>query len=81
MLFVGVEMDRKEFNGGDAEALQVRDGSFASEAGIGAPEFFGNLGVTLGEALHMKFVEDGFVPRSVWRRGAIPVESGIVHAG
>ena len=81
MLFVRVEMDRQEFDSGDAEALQVRDGSFASEAGIGASEFFGNLGVTLGEALHMKFVEDGFVPGCVWRWGAIPVESGIVHAG
>ena len=66
MLFVGVEMDRKEFNGGDAEALQVRDGSITSETGIGASEFFRNLGVTLGEALHMKFVENGVMPGCVW---------------
>ena len=81
MLLVGMEMNGHQLDGGDAEALEVGDGSLAGQTRVGAAQFFGNLGMPLCEALHMKFVENRVVPGCAGRKAAVPSKGGIDHAG
>ena len=55
-------MDRQELDRGDAEALDVVDDRLLAEAVEGAALRLGHGRVQLGEAAHMRFVEDRPVP-------------------
>ena len=65
---------REQLDGGHAELLQVREGGGMREAGVGAAQLLGDVGVQPGEALHVDLVEDRVGHRPA--RGAViaPVE-------
>ena len=69
----------QQFHGRHAQALQVGDGGRAGHAFIGAAQLGRHVGVGLGEALDVRFVDDGFAHRDVRAAVALPVE--LVHAG
>ena len=53
-----VLVHRQQFDGGDAQAEQVRDGGFVAQAGVGPAQRRGNAGMAHGEALDMDLVDD-----------------------
>ena len=69
----------QQFHGRHAQTLQVGDGGRTGHAFIGAAQLGRHVGVGLGEALDVRFVDDGFAHRDVRAAVALPVE--LVHAG
>ena len=55
----------QQFDGGDAQVRQVRDGGVVGQAGVGPAELWRNVRVAHGEALDVDLVHDGV-------RGAVP---------
>jgi hypothetical protein len=74
-----VVVDGQQFNGGDVEALQVFDGRFVGEAGVGAAEFLGHAGHPLGETLDVQLVNEGLVPGGARRVVVSPRERRVEH--
>ncbi|MCY1233094.1 hypothetical protein D9M72_456150 [compost metagenome] len=70
---------RHEFDGGDAQLLQVGDDRGVCNAGVGAALVFRNLGVQLGQALDVGLVDDGLVVRHAGQVVAVPVEERVDH--
>ena len=64
----------QELHAGDADALQVGDGSGVREAGIGASFVRRHLGMLHGEPLHMHLIDDGLLPGHGGQDIALPVE-------
>ena len=56
---LGIELEhRQQFDGGDAELLEI--GDLLDQAGIGAARLLGNAGTGMaGEAAHVHLVDDG----------------------
>ena len=67
-------MDGQELDGGDAELLEVVDAGGVAEAGVGAAQVLGDVGVALGEALDVDLVDDGVGERGLGRAVVAPVE-------
>src|SRR5687768_9661661 len=76
--FVGVLMHRHQFDGGDAERLEVADGWFRRETTIRAAQRFGHVGIQFGEALDVQFVDEGLVPGSAWMP-VVPPRERTIH--
>ena len=72
-------MDRFEFDGGDTEISEMFDDRIRCEPRIGSTQRFGKQRMKLREALHMQFINNGFVQRRA--RGAVvaPGKRGINH--
>ena len=70
-------VDREQLDGGDAEALQVRDRRVRREPRVRAAQVLAHVGVLLREALDVHLVDDGLVPRRARARVvvAFPVEA------
>ena len=66
-----------QFDGGDAELLQVRDDRRVRHAGVGAALLLGDLGVQLGQALDVGLVDDRLVVRDAEVVVAVPVEERV----
>ena len=74
----GVEMvHRQQFHGGDAQLGQVINHYWVGQAGVGAPQGLRQIGVGVGEAPHMGFVDNGAVPGGAGGAIALPVKAGI----
>ena len=74
-------VDRHQFDGGDAKALEVLDHLGVRHPGVGAPLVGRHLGVTRGEATHVGLVNHRVVPG---RPGTVvvgPVEGRVQHYG
>ena len=78
---IDMKVDGKQLDGGDTKSLEVSDGGFGGEAGVGAAEAFGNLRHEAGEALHVQFVDDGLFPGGAERAVFAPGESGVDDLG
>ena len=70
-------MDRQQLDGGDAEALEVLDERGVGEAGVGAPQVLGDVGVPHRRALHVDLVDDRVRPRRAQLAVAVPVEERV----
>ena len=70
---LGIELeDRQQFDGGDAELLQIRN--LLDQTGIGAASLLGNAGTGMaGEAPHVHLVDDGPRGGPFQRRVAFPI--------
>ena len=68
-----------ELEGGDAQALQVLDDRRVTHAGVRAALVFRDVGVGLGEALDVRFVDDGLAVRDARGTVALPVEERVDH--
>ena len=67
-------MDRKEFDRGDAEVRQVVRHRRMGQAGVRAADLLGNIGMSLGEALHMGLVDHRLFERDTEALVAFPIE-------
>jgi hypothetical protein len=65
---------REQFDRGDADVLQVLDDRGIAEPGIGATLVFRDIGMKLGQSLHMGFIDDRFQQWPIGRLVALPVE-------
>ncbi len=71
-------MDRQQFDGRHAERPDIVDDRLRPEPGIEAAQAFVHLGMQLGEALDVGFVDDRVVPGDAAAAVfAVPVEVGI----
>ena len=71
----GVQVNRQQLDRGDAELAEMAQRRCRGEPGVGAAQRRRHLGVKLGEALDVHFVEDRFVPRGARRRIVAPGEA------
>ena len=55
---------RQQLDGGDAEIGQVVGDGGMSQAGVGAPQLLGDVGMALGQALDVGLVDDRLVQRT-----------------
>ena len=69
---------RQQLDGGDAEPLQVVDHRRVREPGVGPAQLGRNLGVALGEAPDVQFVDHRLVPGAAQLAVAHPVEEGLL---
>ena len=72
---VGGLVDREELDGGDAERGEVLDDGGVREAGVGAAELGGEIGVELGQAADVGLVDDGRAPGCVGGCVGAPVKA------
>ncbi len=72
-------MHRQQFHRRHAQPPQVVDGGRRAQAGIGAALLLRDLGMPLGKALDVHFVDDRLVPRRPRRAVVAPVEIRIGH--
>ena len=79
MLVVDEGVHRHQFHRGDAKRGDVVHDFLAPERGEGAAQRLGHHGMQPGEAAHVRFVEDGAVPRHLRRAFAAPGEGRIDH--
>ena len=70
---------RHQLDRGHAEFLQVVDDRRMRHPGIRAPLRFGDLRLQLGQALHVRLVDEGLVVRGAQRPVAGPVEERVDH--
>jgi hypothetical protein len=68
-------MDGQQLDRRDPEALEVADRRGMGEAGVAAAERLRHLGVQLGEAAHVRFIDDRFAPGRLGRPVVAPVEA------
>ena len=71
-----MEVDGQKLDGGHAQVLQVFDHGWVSHACIGALELRGHVGMQLGLAAHMGFVDYCFAPRRVGAFDVVPIKVG-----
>ena len=74
-------MDRHELDRGDAETAQVVDDRGMSDAGVGAAEMLGHVGMPGSQALDVRLVDHGLVPRDARRPIVTPRERGVDDDG
>ena len=67
---------REQLDRGDAERLQVLDDRRRRHTEVGAPQLPRHPGVGHRQALDMRLVDEGLVPRDVGATIAVPVEVG-----
>ena len=72
-------VDGHELHRGHAEPDQVVDHRGAGQAGVGAPQAGGHVGVEGGEALDVQLVDHGVVPRGAGVGVVAPREEGVGH--
>ena len=77
MAVVDMMMHGHQFHCGDAQIMQMLNRSFCPHARIGSSKLFGNIGVQLGQAFDMSFVDQCFVPRSSQQLITFPIEIAI----
>ena len=70
---------RHQLDGGDAEALEVLDDHRVRDARVGAADLLGDVGVGLGEALDVGFVDDAVVVLVPRQAVLAPVEERVDH--
>ena len=70
-------MHGQKLDGRHAEALQILDRLGVRHAGIGAAQLVGDERVRLGEALDVRLVDDGLVPRRLRPAVLSPVEERV----
>ena len=68
---------RHELDGRDAEPLEVLDDHRVGDAGVGAADLLRDVGVGLGEALDVGFVDDAVVVLVPRQAVLAPVEEGV----
>ena len=71
---VAGRVHRHELHRRDAQPPEVADHGGVGQAGVGAARGVGHLGVQLGQALHVRLVEDGLAPGHLGRAVVAPVE-------
>jgi hypothetical protein len=77
-------MDRQQFNRGDSQLLKI--GNFLDHTPIGSGLVYPRAGMA-GQAAHVGFVDNGFVPGTVQEVVALPIEAVVAvdhalgHAG
>ena len=74
---VGDLVDRQQLHRGHAEVLEVGDRRLGGEPRVGAAQVLAHVGVLHREALDVRLVDHGVVPRDVRRRVALPVERAV----
>jgi hypothetical protein len=72
---------RQELDGRDAEVGEVLDRRRVREAGVGAADLLGDVGVLLREALDVHLVDDGVRERGVQAGVVAPVEVAVGDDG
>ncbi len=72
-IVIGKFMDRHQFDGGDAEALDIADDRLVAHALEGAAQVFRDGGMQLGEALDMGLVENRVRPGDIRPTVVCPV--------
>ncbi len=70
-------MDGHELDRGHPECLEVRDGGRVGDAGVGAADLLRDVGVQLGQALHVGLVDHGVVVLVPRRSVVGPVEERV----
>ena len=70
-------VDRHEFDGGDAELLQVFDDARIGQAGVGAADVRRHVHVEVGHAAHVRLVDHRIVVRDVRMLVVAPIEVGV----
>ena len=65
-------VDRQQLDRADAERAQVTGDLGAGQPGIGAAQRLGQGGMALGEAAHMRLVDDGVLPGDAPRGDRCP---------
>ena len=70
---------RHELDGGHADALEVLDDRRVRDGAVRAADLVGNVGVELGEALHVRLVDHRFGVRRLRQPVARPVEERVDH--
>ena len=70
-------VDRHEFDGGDAELLQVFDDARIGQAGVGAADVRRHVHVEVGHAAHVRLVDHRIVVRDVGVLVVAPIEVGV----
>ena len=76
---VDVQMDRHQLHRSHAEAEQVLDGRLRGHARVGAAQLLRHVGMALGEALDVQFVDQCFVPGCPRRMVVAPGEGAVDH--
>ena len=71
-------VDRQQLDRGDAERGQVLQDRRVREAGVGAAQVLGHVGVLHREPAQVQFVDDGVVPRRV-RAVVVTPRERVVH--
>ena len=79
MAIAGVMMHRHQFDGGDAQLLQMLERRLGRQRFIRAAQLLGNRRVQLRESAHVHLVDDRVVPRRPRRSIVAPRERRIDH--
>ena len=72
MIFIGMQRQGQQLDGGDAEAFQMADHPLVGQRAISAG--IGQIGKLFGKPFHMRFVNHGVCPRRVWVLIVAPIE-------
>ena len=78
-VLVGDVVDGQQLDRGDAERLEVRDGVLGGQAGVRPAQVLAHAGAQLREALDVRLVDHGLVPRRAQRAVALPLEARVDH--
>ena len=76
-VLVGDVVDGQELDRRDAQVLEVGDRVLAGEAGVGAAQVLADALAPHREALDVRLVDDGLVPRRAQRPVALPLEARV----
>ena len=76
---VDEHVDGQQFDGGDAQPLDVIDHRLLAEAGERAAQIFRHGGMALRETAHMRLVDNHAFPRQRIALGVAPREIGVHH--
>ena len=72
---VGELVNGQKLDRGDPQLLEVADGRGMGQAGVAAAQRLRHLAVQLGEAAHVRLVDDRLAPRRLGRPVVAPVEA------
>ena len=72
MIFIGMQRQGQQLDGGDAEAFQMADYPLVGQRAISAG--IGQIGKLFGKPFDMRFVNHGVCPRRVWVLIVAPIE-------
>ena len=79
MVVVDELMHGQQFDRRDAELPEVVGHRRMGHAGVGAADRLGDIGMTLGEALDVRLVDDGLVQGNAEAAVALPIERSPGH--
>ncbi len=68
-----------QFDGGDAQLLEVIDDHRMAQPRVRAAQVLGDVGMGRGHALDVRLVDDRLVVRTIGRPVVLPVEVGVDH--